>query len=66
MPWLEQRGSTIQANPQGEERPKPLRAGVKEPLRNVLTQADWELIAASAGNSVQKQVMERFQTARTA
>lgn len=54
------------ASPQGEERPKPLRAEVKELLRNVLTQADWELIAASAGNSVQKQVMEQFQTAKTA
>ena len=55
------------ASPQGEERPKPLRAGVKGLLRSVLTQADWELIAASAGNSVRAQIIvERFQTTKTA
>jgi hypothetical protein len=48
------------ASPQREERPKPFRAGLRDLLREVLTQADWESIAASAGNGVQKQVMERF------
>ena len=51
------------ASPQGEERPKPHRAGLRELLRRVLTPADWESIASIAGNSVREQVMQRFQTA---
>ncbi len=54
------------ASPQGDSSSKPLRAGLQELLRGVLTREDWELIAASAGNCVREQVIERVQTVKTA
>jgi hypothetical protein len=50
------------ASPQGDSSSKPLRAGLQELLRGVLTREDWELIAATAGNCVREQVIEKVQT----
>ncbi|MBD1930117.1 hypothetical protein H6F74_28430 [Trichocoleus sp. FACHB-90] len=42
------------------------RSRLRELLRGVLTQQDWELIAAIAGDCVRERVMEQFQAAKTA
>jgi hypothetical protein len=45
---------------------QPLRAGLPEVLRDILTLEDWERIAVTAGNYVREQVVERVQRVKTA
>jgi flagellar biosynthesis regulator FlaF len=47
---------------QGTDTPKPLRAGVKRIVCQVMTEGDWEAIAQATSQSVYRHVIEQSQT----
>jgi hypothetical protein len=51
---------------QGTDAPKPLRAGVKSIIYQVMTEADWEAIAQAASQSVHRHLIQQSQTLKVA
>jgi hypothetical protein len=51
---------------QGTDAPKPLRAGVKSIIYQVMTEADWEAIVQAVSQSVHRHVIQQSQTLKVA
>jgi hypothetical protein len=51
---------------QGTDAPKPLRAGVKSIIYQVMTEADWEAIVQAVSQSVHKHLIQQSQTPKVA
>jgi hypothetical protein len=51
---------------QGTDAPKPLRAGVKSIIYQVMTEADWEAIVQAVTQSVHRHLIQQSQTPKVA
>jgi hypothetical protein len=51
---------------QGTDAPKPLRAGVKSIIYQVMTEADWEAIVQAVSQSVHSHLIQQSQTLKVA
>jgi hypothetical protein len=51
---------------QGTDAPKPLRAGVKSIIYQVMTEADWEAIVQAVSQSVHRHLIQQSQTLKVA